>query len=158
MGSHDAMKHKQLLDLSSWRAWGWPYKVETCRPDKIYYFCIQIKCCVVDWRVVFIWFIWTTFMSAFSSFVPCHVIMIHIFMLIGLPNAKYKLLSELWQGRKKWFLIVLHLASYPSFYTEKTIINYVLLEPHSSLISIMVFEVSPSSLLTIKCHRLSGAV
>ena len=37
LGSHNAMEHKQLLDLSSWRAWGWPYKVETCRPDKIDY-------------------------------------------------------------------------------------------------------------------------
>ena len=26
----------QLLDLSSWRAWEWPYNVETCRPDKIF--------------------------------------------------------------------------------------------------------------------------
>ena len=33
-----------------------PYKVETFRPDKMYYFCIQIKCCVIDWRVVFIGF------------------------------------------------------------------------------------------------------
>jgi len=55
LGSHSAMKHKQLSDLSSWRAWGWPYKVKTCRPAKIYYFCIEIKCsCVIDWRVVFI--------------------------------------------------------------------------------------------------------
>ena len=28
------MVYEILLDLSSWRAWGWPYKVETCRPDK----------------------------------------------------------------------------------------------------------------------------
>jgi len=40
LGSHNAMKHKQLLNLSSWRAWGWPYKVETCRSYKIYYFCM----------------------------------------------------------------------------------------------------------------------
>jgi len=40
VGSHNAMKHKQLLNLSSWRTWGWPYKVEICRPDKIYYFCV----------------------------------------------------------------------------------------------------------------------
>jgi len=40
LGSHNAKKYKQLLDLSSWRVWRWPYKVETRRPDKIYYFCI----------------------------------------------------------------------------------------------------------------------
>ena len=37
LGSHYAAKQKQLLDLSSWRAWGWRYMVETCRPDKTYY-------------------------------------------------------------------------------------------------------------------------
>ena len=36
-------KSKQVLDLSSWRAWGWPYKVEICCSDKIYYFCRQIQ-------------------------------------------------------------------------------------------------------------------
>jgi len=38
--AHNAMKQKQLLELSSWRAWGWLYKVETCRPDKIHYICV----------------------------------------------------------------------------------------------------------------------
>ena len=35
----------QELDLSSWRSWGWPYKVETCRPDKIYHFYINKVLC-----------------------------------------------------------------------------------------------------------------
>lgn len=50
-----------------------------------------------------------------------HVVMFHIFMLIGLPNAKYKLLSELRQGRKNWFLIVLHLASHQPLYSRKIV-------------------------------------
>ena len=39
-GSHNAMKHTTTLGSASWRAWRWPYKIETCRPHKIYYFCI----------------------------------------------------------------------------------------------------------------------
>ena len=33
-GIPNAVKLKQLLDLFSWRTWGRPNKVETCRPDK----------------------------------------------------------------------------------------------------------------------------
>jgi len=70
MGSHNAGKHNtalgyvfldptvqeniiQLLDLSSWRAWWWPYKVETCCPDKytiLLYInkvlCYRLTCCI----------------------------------------------------------------------------------------------------------------
>jgi len=43
---HVAMTKQRNINnswMSSWSAWGWPYKVETCRPDKIYYFCIYIN-------------------------------------------------------------------------------------------------------------------
>ena len=43
----------QLLDLSSWRAWWWPCKVKTCRPDKctvsLYInkvLCYRLTCCI----------------------------------------------------------------------------------------------------------------
>ena len=38
--SRRVITYKVILRPSSWRAWGCPYKVEICRPDKIYYFCI----------------------------------------------------------------------------------------------------------------------
>jgi len=34
----------QLLDLS-WRAWWWPCKVETCRPDKLSILINKVLCC-----------------------------------------------------------------------------------------------------------------
>ena len=77
--------------------------------------CYRLTCCIYMVSMDYI-YVSRSVICALS-----HVIMILIFILIGLPNAKYKLLSELWQGRKNWFLIVLYLASHQSFYTGKII-------------------------------------
>jgi len=55
LGSHIALKYKYFLNLFSQRAWRWPNKGRNMSPWQYAIFIVyKIKCCVMDWHVVFI--------------------------------------------------------------------------------------------------------
>jgi len=55
LGSHNALKYRQLSDLFSQRAWRWPNKGWNMSPWQYTIFIVyKIKCCVIDWHIVFI--------------------------------------------------------------------------------------------------------
>ena len=57
LGSHNALKYKYLLGLFS-QAWRWPNKGRNMSPwQYIIVIVHKIKCCVIDWHVVFISFV-----------------------------------------------------------------------------------------------------
>jgi len=56
MGSHNALKYRQLLGLFSQSAWRWPNKGRNMSPWQYTIFIVyKIKCCVIDWHVVLLY-------------------------------------------------------------------------------------------------------
>jgi len=55
LGSHNALKYRQLVDLFFQRAWRWPNKGRNMSPRQYTIFIVyKIMCCVIDWHVIFI--------------------------------------------------------------------------------------------------------
>jgi len=52
---HNALKYRKLSDLFSQRSWRWPNKGQNMSSWQYTIFILyKIKCCVIDWHVVFI--------------------------------------------------------------------------------------------------------
>ena len=55
LGSHNALKPRNFLELFSQRAWRWPNKGRNMSPWQYTIFIVyKIKCSVIDWQVVFV--------------------------------------------------------------------------------------------------------